>query len=235
MMNGAETSLFGAPSTAYSGRRADLLCPQPWKLFIPLPQSSCFLRFCDKISPLEAFCLWTHMCCCLVAKSCLTLCHPMVFCNLGRSDTVFSVSVLTIFYLKHRFSVDSFVRIWDCITHTQTFLVFHMRESTSLTHSLETYLQCGDKKKKTPQANLHPLPAKVKVMKSFNQCWNKPRPWKCDLGVGSSLYNIRQFSHNDVIMLMSALPRERIKMNIGNQEFGKQTIHSERLATPSFP
>ena len=36
-------------------------------------------------------------------------------------------------------------------------------------------------------------------------------------------------------MLMSALPSERIKMNIGNQEFGKQTIRGERLATPSFP
>ena len=36
-------------------------------------------------------------------------------------------------------------------------------------------------------------------------------------------------------MIMFALPREQIKMNIGNQEFGKQTIHVERLATPSFP
>ena len=48
------------------------------------------------------------------------------------------------------------------------FLVFHIRQSTNLTHSSETYLQYGDKKKKkNPQANLHLLPAKVKVKEKF--------------------------------------------------------------------
>ena len=120
-------------------------------------------------------------------------------------------------------------------THTNISCVPYERVHHSHPLLRDLFAVWGQKKKKKPQAHLHLLPAKVKVMKSFNQSWNKPRPWKCDLGVGSSLYNIRQFSHNDVIMLMSALPSERIKMNIGNQEFGKQTIRGERLATPSFP